>query len=657
MKYELKRFIKKLKLQIITGVLILTPVLLLFSQNNLYAWSTYTHAAITFEALSRYPSLIPYAVYSSSIPDMTTNFISPSSKDEFYSIFHGESFKNAMSLTVKKFDNKRDKEQISNFYGYFTHIIADSVAHSDGGYPEAKKTFAVKTELNHYVAYLFMDMICYYNHFSSEIPGFMKFTPDVNFDIIEKALANYNLAEGKNSVMAKSYFTKKMAMFKASIAIEKAIFDIIIEQNPELFEQLRSYYGDYYLGVNGTGGFADALARVNEKVSISKNPEFNENKLDNFIAAQKNELIYSASEAVSELAVDSEFLRTGKLTSGKIESLVNKFFAKKSENSKAMGILLSALLLKQGMTFEEIIAYVDGSKVNMNSKEYKEFEASLKKLKKGFWYSFIPGSDSRERKDYADKYSRYVLAGELEELKKLDIPDAAIAEISAETKKRLETFRDYELSSKINIFEKARNKAKNNIQFEISNFVKNYKISRQFAVNSNNAQQIAKLDKQANEFVKTIEKKISGAKNENLISKLFNPEASSYNKAALELLKNSIAGLKDTVNKEIARPLSNNPKASRSSDKNIGAGSNYGSAAAASASLNNQAAIQSPSNSTEAYELLKAAYNDYVTTLSSFQKDYKELSAAEKMQIENKLKIYNAYKEIYEKLSIEAIKK
>lgn len=432
------------------------------------AWSTYTHAAVSAEAFSEFPSLLPQAVFSSSIPDITTNFISPASKDEFYKIFHGENFYKAALKLLAKLDKNRDKTMICNLYGYLSHTAADKTAHGQSGYANSKKTFGVKHELDHYVAYLFMDMLCYYDYFSGYNSRFGKFVPDVDFSLVKAALDEYNSMNGEAVIFDKASFAKKEAMFKAGIAVQKAIFDILIDDNPELFEQIRSYYSDYYLGVNGSGGFYEAVAAVKDNVAGGGGIKLSENAVKSFVNKQISDITYIGMQFASAVAKDTEFLRTSKLTSGRLEGLVSKFFESRSESTKSMGKFLSALLLKKGLTYEEIIDYTDGAgaAAAKESEKSKKYRSAYKKLKEPRWYSFIPGTDSKEKREYIDAFVDYQ-----KEKTESEISGAGLSPARAQTfrnaqHKRLSAYREAYLASKLDPIKYIAKKASNDAAFE-----------------------------------------------------------------------------------------------------------------------------------------------------------------------------------------------
>jgi hypothetical protein len=423
---------------------------------------------VSAEAFSEFPSLLPQAVFSSSLPDITTNFISPASKDEFYKIFHGENFYKASLKLLAKLDKNRDKTMICNIYGYLSHAAADKTAHVQSGYANSKKTFGVKHELDHYVSYLFMDMICYYEYFYGYNSRFGKFVPDVDSSMIKAALGEYNSLTGESAGFDKASFAKKEAMFKAGITVQKAIFDILIDDNPELFEQARSFYSDYYLGVNGSGGFYEAVAAVRENVAAGGGVKLSESAVKSFVDKQISDITYIGMQFVSAVAKDTEFLRTSKFTSGRLEGLVSKFFESKSKSTQSMGKFLSALLLKKGLTYEEIIDYTDGigADAAKESAKSKKYRSAYKKLKEPRWYSFIPGTDSKEKREYIDAFVDYQ-----KEITESDISGAGLSPAQASAfrnaqHKRLSAYREAYLASKLDPIKYIAKKAARDAAFE-----------------------------------------------------------------------------------------------------------------------------------------------------------------------------------------------
>jgi len=460
-----KIFKQFIKIALISTILLALPA---SSVTPALAWSTYTHAAASAEAFSEFPSLLPQAVFSSSLPDITTNFISPATKDEFYKIFHGENFYKASLKLLAKLDKSRDKTMICNIYGYLSHAAADKTAHEQSGYANSKKTFGVKHELDHYVAYLFMDMICYYDYFYGYNSRFGKFVPNVDLSLIKAALDEYNSLTGENAGFDKASFAKKEILFKAGIAVQKAIFDILIDDNPELFEQARSFYSDYYLGVNGAGGFYEAVAAVKDNVAGGGGIKLSENAVKSFVDKQISDITYIGMQFASAIAKDSEFLRTSKFTSGRLEGLVSKFFESKSKSTQSMGKFLSALLLKKGLTYEEIIDYTDGvgADAAKKSEKSKKYRSAYKKLKEPRWYSFIPGTDSKEKREYIDAFVDYQKEMTESEISGAGLSPAQAAAFRNAQHKRLSAYREAYLSSKLDPIKYIAKKAASDAAFE-----------------------------------------------------------------------------------------------------------------------------------------------------------------------------------------------
>ena len=635
-----KSIISKLKIFVLT---LLAPALFLLPECAL-AWSSFTHGAVSAEALSAYPYLMPLSVYSSIIPDITTNFISPASKDRFYSVFHGEKFRSAVSGIIKTFDKKNEKASIASAYGYLSHVSADEAAHTPEGYPNAKATFAVKTELNHYVAYLFLDMICYYNYFHGSNASFGKFIVDADYKMISKALDEYSKTSGEKISISKADLLKKLAAYEASTAIQKAIFDIIIDDNPELFEQIRQFYGDYYLGVAGRGGFSDAIAAARDNISFAGAPKKNDGSaLKDFLSRQKSDIIYAGMLVVSEIAKDTEFIRTGKLTSASIESLVTKFFQSRSESSKSMGKFLSALLLKKGLTFEEIIAYVDGRAVADNDKKFMEYKKDYAELKKDRWYSFIPGTGFDTRKRYVESFVE--LNGERFEktVNSSKVTPEVKTSLLKLNKKRLENFRAAELASAFNPFEKAAKRAANDASFATANFAANYDIAMAAAVEKNDGAEIKRLQKRADSFISSMNAQAEKYSKMTLFDKIKSPLAASYRKAFAANARSGLLELKAAISDPAGAAKTpaetgfvQTPGLSENSLE-LSAGDNdirkYG--------------LKAPSGSAEAYSLMKAAYENYINFIQSSD----ESDPKYRDELDRKLKTYVFYKTSYEKLS------
>lgn len=617
-----------------------------------FAWSTYTHAAISAEALSKYPALMPEAVYSSSLPDITTNFISPASKDKFYSVFHGENFQKASVALLSKLDKKSGRLMISNIYGFLSHIAADKIAHTSESYANTKKTFSVKTELDHYTAYLFMDMLCYYDYFYGYNSKFGKFVADVDFSLIEAALGEYNAINGENAPMqlSRSEFMKKETAFKAGITIQKAIFDILIDENPELFEQARSFYSDYYLGINGCGGFYDAAAAVEEKISNGDYSQISSGGLKIFINRQINDITYAAMQFTSLIARDTEFIRTSKLSSAGIVSLVSKFFESKSASTKAMGRFLSALLLKKGLTYEQIIDYTDGvaAAANKESEKFKKYKTAYKKLKEPRWYSFIPGTDSKEKCEYIDAFVDYQKEKNETEIKDAGLSGPAAGAFRDAENKRLSTYREAYLSSKLKPLDYISKKAACDAAFTNAGIVKSYIKGKSQAAASGSVKLSRALDLKAAAFIDKNLKAQKIAAGRGISYKLLNPLKTLYEKQHIlhASLNNAdinkiIAGFNGTAKDNAAgAPVIFSPE----DLQNDRAYASY---------LENKGAAGNPAGVTtdinNALKLMQNSYKKYIETLNAC--DINEISGeGVRAELDKLLKNYIRHKTNYEKL-------
>ena len=627
-----KIFKQFIKYTVISTILL---ALLASSAPPALAWSTYTHAAASAEAFSEFPSLLPQAVFSSSLPDITTNFISPASKDEFYKIFHGENFYKAALKTLAKLDKNRDKTRICNIYGYLSHAAADKTAHGQSGYANSKKTFGVKHELDHYVAYLFMDMICYYDYFSGYNSRFGKFVPDVDFSLIKAALDEYNSLSGESVKFDKASFVKKEAMFKAGITVQKAIFDILIDDNPELFEQARSFYSDYYLGVNGSGGFYEAVAAVKESVAGGGGIKLSEGAVKSFVDKQISDITYIGMQFASAIAKDTEFLRTSKLTSGRLEGLVSKFFESKSKSTQSMGKFLSALLLKKGLTYQEIIDYTDGvvadaAKESENSKKYR---SAYKKLKEPRWYSFIPGTDSKEKREYIDAFVDYQKEMTESEIRGAGLSPAQAAAFRNAQHKRLSAYREAYLASKLDPIKYIAKKAASDAAFENAGAARSL-AAAQRASNvpaGLHAKIRALIDKNIKYQKKAAGRKF-GEKLMDPLKYLYEKEfsaASALNNAELEKLA-AVFKTPSAIAASGAAPVES-------------AASAVETPLAISSGVTGETQAGSGSNSSLA--LMQKAYKDYVEYLKSNDPDDERV----RKELDLRLKKYIIYKNAYEK--------
>jgi len=639
-----KNMISKLNMFVFA---LLIPALFLIPQCAL-AWSSFTHGAVSVEALSAYPYLMPLSVYSSIIPDITTNFISPASKDRLYSVFHGEKFHSAVSGLIKTFDKKSEKSSIASAYGYLSHVSADEAAHTPEGYPNSKITFTVKTELNHYVAYLFMDMICYYNYFHASTASFGKFIADADYKMISLALSEYSKTSGEAISISRADLSKKLAAYEASTAIQKAIFDIIIDDNFELFEQIRQFYGDYYLGVAGRGGFSDAVATAGENISFDGAPKKNDGSaLKDFLARQKSDIIYAGMLVVSEIAKDSEFIRTGKLTSSKIESLVTKFFQSRSESSKSMGKFLSALLLKKGITFEEIIAFVDGISIADNDEKFIKYKKDYAELKKDRWYSFIPGTGFDSRQRYADSFIALSEARFEKNIRSSKVRADVKEELLSLNRKRLENFRAVELASAFNPFAKASKRAANDASFASANFALNYQAAMAAAQEKSDGAEIKRLEKRAAAFIAAINAQAEKYSQMTLLDKLKNPFAASYQKSLAAAASSCLPDLKAVITKINGGAQTDVSSAAKASP--AGASGTTGPDLKTSVSESDIAKydLKTPAGSNEAYSLMRAAYENYINFINTSETDGPQYQN----ELDRRLKTYIFYKTSYEKFS------
>ena len=619
-----------------------------------FAWSSYTHAAISAEALSKYPALMPEAVYSSSLPDITTNFISPASKDKFYSVFHGENFQKAAVTLLSKLDTKRDSLMISNIYGFLSHIAADKIAHTPESYANTKKTFSVKTELNHYTAYLFMDMLCYYDYFYAYNSKFGKFVADVDFSLLEAALGEYNgiNADGAQLQLTRSEFMKKETAFKAGIAVQKAIFDILIDENPELFEQARSFYSDYYLGINGCGGFYDAAAAVEEKISGGDYSQISSGGLKTFINRQINDITYIAMQFTSLIARDTEFIRTSKLSSARIETLVSKFFESKSSPTKAMGRFLSALLLKKGLTYEQIIDYTDGITAGgkKESQKFQKYKNAYKKLKEPRWYSFIPGTDSKEKREYIDAFVDYQKEKNETEIKDAALTNAAADALREAGNKRLASYRDVYLSSKLKPLDYISKKAACDAAFTNAGIIKSYIKGKSHAAASGGVKLSQALDLKAAAFVDKNLKAQKNAAGRSLSYKLLNPLKTLYEKEHIlhASLNNTdinqiIAVFKNAQNSASAVANAQLDPTPDDAESNRASESYHENKSAADASSGVTPDINN------ALELMQNSYKKYIETLNAC--DINEIGGERaRAELDKLLKNYMRHKTNYEKL-------
>jgi phosphopantetheinyl transferase (holo-ACP synthase) len=620
-----------------------------------FAWSTYTHAAISAEALSKYPALMPGAVYGSSLPDITTNFISPASKDKFYSIFHGEKFQKAVVALLSKLDKKNGRVMLSNIYGYLSHITADKIAHTPQSYASAKKTFSVKTELNHYTAYLFMDMLCYYDYFYGYNSKFGKFVPDADYSFVSAALAEYNgsNAGGEPAELSRSEFAKKEAAFKAGITVQKAIFDILIDENPELFEQLRSFYYDYQLGVNGAGGFYDAAAAVEEKITAGDYSQISGGGFKSFVDRQINDITYIGMQFCSLIAKDTEFIRTSKLSSDKLESFVTKFFESKSASTKAMGKFLSALLLKKGLTYEQIIDYTDGTAAAAKKESDKslKYKNAYKKLKEPRWYSFIPGTGSKEKREYIDAFIEYQKEKTGVEIKESGLSGAPADALRAAENKRLSTYREAYLASKLNPLDYISKKAACDAAFTGAGVAKSYIKAKIRANAAGNTEFSRALDLKAAAFIAKNLKAQKIAAGRNLSYKLLNPLKSIYekeyilhsslNNAGFEKIKAILSG--DLVQSHPAGVLETEDGVNPG-----GFADPYAPAARIETNGGGHAPGAKP-DLNNALKLMQNAYKEYVDTLNSYSIDEIE-SQGVRAELNKRLNNYIRLKTVYEKL-------
>ncbi len=637
----------------IISVLIISSVCFAFAfglKPQAMAWSTYTHAALSAEALSKFSSLMPQAVFSSSLPDITTNFISPASKDEFYSIFHGDNFYRAASRLLSKLDKGRDKNMICNIYGYLSHLAADETAHAPTGYANSKKTFRVKTELDHYVAYLFMDMLCYYDYFYGYNSRFGKFVPDVDSSLVKAALDEYNLEAPKKAAFDKAVFAKKETLFKAGIAVQKAIFDIIIDENPELFEQARSFYSDCYMGVNCTGGFYDTAASVEEKISAGAGVDISENAFKSFVNKQISDITYIGMQFASVIARDTDFIRTSKLTSGKIENFVSKFFESRSKSTQSMGKFLSALLLKKGLTYEEIIDYTDGGSAVSQSPTEKEkkYKSAYKKLKEPRWYSFIPGSDSGEKREYIDAFIEYQKEKNESEIKAAAIGAAPAEIIRNAVEKRLSAYREAYLASKLNPVKYIAKQAAKDAAYIDESVVKSYIAARCAAAARKDAALCAALDSKMADFKARAARRIKSYSEKTFGRKISSPLKSLYEKEYALAASADPAGIAKAVDffkRAVKDPgaygltagFAEAPPDAGLKITRIGSGGDAPDPAEAR-TLN------------QAMALMTKAYKDYADYLAGCDLNDERARA----QLDARLKKYTFYKKAYEKLFDEA---
>ncbi len=599
------------------------------------AWSTYTHAAVSAESFAEFQSLLPQAVFSSSLPDVTTNFISPASKDEFYKIFHGENFYKAALKTLAKLDKNLDKTMICNIYGYLSHAAADKTAHDQSGYANSKKTFGVKHELDHYVAYLFMDMLCYYDYFYGYNSRFGKFVPDVDSSLVKAALDEYNTLSGESVRFDKASFAKKEAMFKAGITVQKAIFDILIEGNPELFEQARSFYGDYYFGVNGFGGFYDAVAAVRENVARGGGVKLSESAVKSFVNKQISDITYIGMQFASAIAKDTEFLRTSKLTSGKLEGLVSKFFESKSQSTQSMGKFLSALLLKKGLTYEEIIDYTDGvaAGASKESEKSKKYRSAYKKLKEPRWYSFIPGADSKEKREYIDAFVDYQKERTESEITGAGLSPAQAEAFRSAQHKRLSAYREAYLASKLNPLKYVAKKAASDAAFE------NAGAARSLAAAQKSAGAAAGLHAKIRAMIDKNIKYRKDAAGRKFGEKLMNPLKYLYEKEFA-----SAAALNNAELEKLAavfKPAAVTSASTAVPAESVSAAVEDPSAIISGASAENRAG----SGSNSSLLLMRKAYEDYVEYLSANDPGDERV----RKELDRRLKKYIFYKNAHEK--------
>lgn len=598
-----------------------------------FAWSTYTHAALAFEAFSKYPALLPEAVFSSMLPDMTTNFISPSSKDGFYSIFHGAEFRGIAEALLKKLDPKKDRRAVCTAYGYLSHVAADPVAHAADGYPNARVIFSADRTLDHYVAYFFMDMLCYQKYFHSYNAVYGKYVPAVDRAFVEKALKGH----GGGASMDAALFLKKMAAFAAGIALQKAIYDIVIDDNPELFEQIRLRHSDHYLGVNGTGGFDSALAAVSAKLAAPSS-NARPDAIERLAAKELADLNYAAMTAVSAVARGTGFLRTGKLTSPMIEKFVDGFFSSRSKATQKMGRFLSALLLKRGLTYEEVIAYTEGVEATARGAKYLKFRDSYRELKKPRWYSFIPGARNGEKRECAERFAEYAMAEESARM--AGLPPEERRGLEAMSREKWSAYREMASVSPLSPLSAITKKARYEAICERSDFLANLAIARRGATSTGNSGLAARLDAAAERFAASVGKRTADARKTGLSDAIFSPLATLFKRsyaaeasatpaavreakglAATAAANATIAGMKAGLPDEQAPA---NAGCSEEEAKTMG--------------------FAPPATAAEAYALMRSAYEAYVSLVA-------EGADAGSPGAMKALKRYSFYSQEWKKLS------
>lgn len=430
---------------LLIGLILVCPL-------ELQAWSTYTHGAVTLEAAPA--ELLPAAAGFSILPDVSTNFFSPSAKDRLYAVFHSAPFAAAMNAAVAGDEN--DRNDRTALCGYLSHVLADPVAHGDRGYPNARKIFARQPSLDHYVAYLFLDLLCYDRFFRSYNSRLSSFIPEIDVDLTVRA--------GREWSVNGETLRGQLRIYRASIAMEQAIFETIIGSNPELFAELQEEFADAWLGVDGCGGFQDAVAAVREGLELPVALP-NENPDGDWTERLEHGFVRVGYELAGKISTEAEFLRTGSLTSAHLQNLVDRLFRDKSESSRAMGKLLSLMLFRRDLSWPEIVAQVDGqegsAQAGMNQAPYRDYRERLQALRRrqSGWLRIVPFSDGKLRQDCAEAFAIWRRSVDEARLNSSGLGVEERAEVREIATARWQAWRELQSAHPLNLPERIRKQA------------------------------------------------------------------------------------------------------------------------------------------------------------------------------------------------------
>ncbi|HNW34739.1 MAG TPA: zinc dependent phospholipase C family protein [Candidatus Ozemobacteraceae bacterium] len=336
---------------------------------SVQAWGPLTHVQIALDAMNKASETIPPEYMGAFLAGCTEPDIGAgqgsagldNGVSENYLLYHDSVFVDAMVAVAKRKGGKEGSRLLARAQGLQAHILADSVAHTDSGYPNSKQfynTISLSQDYmpNHIGNEFCLDLLAY-NQAGTTLSG--NSFDFIDAETLSEVRTEYAKLKKIDLPSDTSELEKQISNHQLTIQSEMAVGKDLKNSNPKRLEEIDTFFSDRNKGIHGSGGLDQAIEKVASVRfgELSKEAQ-TESGLQEKVVGGFQGLVSDLAKSGANSAVETGedfviLLNNQKIVSGAIQSTVNDKVA--SRNNRLIGNLALNILRKDDASFSEVI--------------------------------------------------------------------------------------------------------------------------------------------------------------------------------------------------------------------------------------------------------------------------------------------------------------